>query len=503
LAFCLAAFLVFAHQLRTLRQYPVFIDEPWTSNVAWNWLRTGAAIDSLHVSVTDPGARGVQLPQVGFLATLPAVVSFRLFGLGLFQARLASWVLGGVLLLATFSAGYRLYGAPTAAIGLLFLALSSEFTRAVHTARPDVMLAAAIMIACSLALAPPRAPRRWQPFAAGLVLGLALDVHPNAIMFAPAIGAIYFQLGAPKDQLRRILVEYALGWLLGLGYYAVVHVLPDPRGFLVLTRVQSLTTHLPPLGERSLLGLVKSAVHEVGRYHFSEDGLGFALIGSSIIFLVARRSPADRKIITTTALAFLAFVLLVGNKHDVYAILFYPFLVLMAAQTLVALIGPGERHNSSRAFAVALLILTLVSRTISYRRQTASRYGYDYYAVTDRIKTVLPPHARIMGLPNWWLGLTEYDYVSSLDLTYYHYYHGYSLVQGLQADRPDYMLVDSGWRGLLVDEGYFPPGPGFAIYRLPRMEFETFLAQRGKKVLEFSSQWHGTFEVYAIHWDKP
>jgi len=60
---------------------------------------------------------------------------------------------------------------------------------------------------------------------------------------------------------------------------------------------------------------------------------------------------------------------------------------------------------------------------------------------------------------------------------------------------------DSGLRGLLVDEGYFPPGPGFEIYNLPRKEFNDFLAQQGEKLLEFMGPWHGRFEIYAIRWE--
>jgi len=114
---------------------------------------------------------------------------------------------------------------------------------------------------------------------------------------------------------------------------------------------------------------------------------------------------------------------------------------------------------------------------------------------------IVPPDKRIMGLPNWWLGLADYDYRSILNLTYYHFYNGYSLTQGLEADKPDYLIVDTGLRGLLVDEGAFPSGPGFEIYKLPRRELEAFLAQRGEKKLEFQDPWHGQFEIYKIRWD--
>jgi hypothetical protein len=35
------------------------------------------------------------------------------------------------------------------------------------------------------------------------------------------------------------------------------------------------------------------------------------------------------------------------------------------------------------------------------------------------------------------------------------------------------------------------PGPGFELYKLPRKEFQDFLAQHGEKLLEFRDPWHG------------
>lgn len=108
---------------------------------------------------------------------------------------------------------------------------------------------------------------------------------------------------------------------------------------------------------------------------------------------------------------------------------------------------------------------------------------------------------RITDLPSWCLDSHNYDYVSAFLLTDCHHLWRFPLAEGLEAVAPDYLIVDSGLRGLLVDEGYFPPGPGFEIYRLPRQEFEGFLAERGEKLLEFSDRWHGEFEIYGIWWE--
>ncbi len=106
-----------------------------------------------------------------------------------------------------------------------------------------------------------------------------------------------------------------------------------------------------------------------------------------------------------------------------------------------------------------------------------------------------------MGVPTWWLGFTDHDYLSTKRLTFYHFYKGYSLTESLEADRPDYLIVDNDLRRVLVDEGYFRRGAGFSILLLPKREFETFLAERGTQVMELDDRWHGKLEVYAIDWE--
>lgn len=287
---------------------------------------------------------------------------------------------------------------------------------------------------------------------------------------------------------------------MGVAYYAAVHVLPDPDAFLTPYTFTLAGTHKLPLLTLSPVILVKSALHEIGRYHFYGNNLDFALIGASFLYLVVRRSQADRRLLAFVGTAFFGFVLFVGNKHDVYAILFYPFFLLMVAEVLVSLLRAGQGFAPQRVFAGGLLVLLLFNSAVHFARPVLASRDYDYYAITDQIKRVVPAGARVMGLPTWWLGLADYDYRSSLGLTYYHFHNGFSLTEGLEAIRPDIVIADSDQRGLLVDEGYFPAGPGFEMFKLPRQEFEEFLAERGEKVLESWDRWHGRFEVYLIAW---
>ncbi len=54
------------------------------------------------------------------------------------------------------------------------------------------MLAAVIMTVFGLALFSFERERWWAHFLTGLVLGLAVDIHQNALMFMPALAGLYF-----------------------------------------------------------------------------------------------------------------------------------------------------------------------------------------------------------------------------------------------------------------------------------------------------------------------
>jgi len=496
--FSMAIFLIALSHLVFLTTLPsVFIDEAWYANAAWNWLQSGTNYDTMHAGVLD---------QTGYwpiIGNMPWLISFYTLGLGLFQARLVSWVFGILLLLVTIIAGRQSYSMITGVLAALLLSLSPIYFQASHYARPDIIIAVMVMGVYVLALLAFEKNRWWLHLLAGLIIGLSLDVHQNGFLFAPALAAMYW-IFYGKNVLRQPGTWLAgLGGLVGIVYYTAGHIFPYLGDSFGMFSLSFSGPHKLPLLSLNPIALLASARAEIGRYHFFENGLDFALIGASIAYLAVRHSKKDLLLLTFVGVAFSCFVLFVGNKHDIYAILLYPFFMMIIAEVLISLIRQGQEINTQRAFASILLFLILFNGTVHYSRQINDNRHYNYNEIISKIESVIPAdnNTRIMGLPHWWLGLAEYDYRSSLNLTFYHMQNGYSLTEGLETEHPDILIVDTGLQGLLVDEGFFPSGPGFEIYKLPRQEFNDFLSQRGDILLEFTDPWHGNFEIYAIDWD--
>ncbi len=246
--------------------------------------------------------------------------------------------------------------------------------------------------------------------------------------------------------------------------------------------------------------IIESAVRELARYRFRNNPFDLVLILLSGLYLLYRRSRMDRLVLTYIAAAFISAILLSGNKTFLYAINLYPFLMLIVAEAFISLISQTRRPVVMRTAAL-ILILFFGYRAFVTASNIYINRDYDYYAITNPIREVVPPDARIMGMPTWWIGLSEYDYRSSLSVPYYRFFNDFNVREAIDAIRPDYIIVDGTQQVVLVDEGQ-TLAAGMNVYSVPRGEFIEILDNQGELVLEFSNQWHGDFQIYRLNWDE-
>lgn len=486
-----------AHFLLLTVYPPVFIDEGWLANTSWSWLTTGINFDTIHAGVLDQF--GYEWVTDNFLGQVPYVLSYNVLGLGLFQTRLVSWVFSVVLVIATIQVGRRCYSLETGLLAALLLSLTVPFLQSSRW-RQDIILAAMIMVSFGLALYALDKDRLWAHFLAGLVLGLGFDVHQTSIIFIPALAALYFAHYGKRFFFVRGTWLVGLGGALGLAFYAINHML---QNYEVYSRLMSFyfvsggEAQIPIANPSKLL---ESAVREFGRYRFRDNPFDLVLIAIGGLFLLYRRSKSDRLILTYTGVTFISFILLSGDKTFLYAINLYPFFMLIVAETFLSLARQKQGKIIARVAPIVLVIFIGYSLYQSVSRIYVNR-NYDYYAITNQIRQVVPVDRRIMGMPTWWIGLADYDYRSSLSIPYYKFFNNYDVRQAVEAIHPDYIIVDGTQQVILVDEGQRLV-PGMNVFSVPRQEFNEILESLGELVLEFSDQWHGDFKIYRINWDQ-
>lgn len=496
LAACLLA--VMAFHLLTLTQYPrVFIDESWLANSSWTWLNTGANYDSIHHEVFKQF--GYEWIVRFFLGQFPYVASYSLFGLGLFQTRLVAWLFGGGLLALTVLIGRRLYDLNTGLLAALLLALSLPFLQASRF-RQDIVLAALMMLALWLALWAFRHERAWWAhLLAGFLVGVSMDVHQSAFMFAPALAALYLAQYGRKLLVRRGTWLAGVGGGVGVAIWAAIHILPSPATYSTLMSFYFSTGADAAMPITNPATLLDSAVREFGRYGFRQNPLDLALIAVGGGLLLWRRSGADRLLLTFTGAAFLSFVLFNGNKTNLYAIHLYPLFMLIVAQLFVTLFRRFESARVLRAGAALLAVAFIAFSGLRMASSALSARDYDYYAITDQMRAVIPAGARVLATPTWWLGLADYDFSSSLNLAYYRFFNSYDAAEALAVIRPDYIVLDEVLSVELVTEDEELP-QGLNAYRISREGFMQVLDERGTLVRTFTDPYHGSFEIYALNW---
>lgn len=190
-------------------------------------------------------------------------------------------------LAAILSAGalaWRLYGRRAAALALLFAALSTGIIPEFDY-RPDHQLAFAgglIALCAAQARRKQRAALLWHG-AVGLMTALSLQLHAAGIAFAFGVSLFYllesgFSLFQRRTIQARVLLAYATGALCGTIIYYVCNVLPAGGLDAYLTALTA---------ERS----TRLTWFVFLTWDSFAEWILFAL---ALIFLLLRRSPADR-----------------------------------------------------------------------------------------------------------------------------------------------------------------------------------------------------------------
>ena len=496
------AAVLMAIQLGTLTRFPeIHPDEPWFSNAAWNWLTTGVNFDTMHAGVLDQF--GYAWVRRSFLGELPWLVSFATLGLGFFQARFASWLLGVAVLVATWRIGDRLHGRPTGALAALLLAAAPPFIQASHQARQEIWL---VLFGLGVFALGRRALARdasWMHLAAGALAGVSTEIHQNGLLYVTGLIGLYTVHHGRALLGQRGTWLCAAGGLAGLAVFVSIHILPSPETYLKLHSFVLENSHGPPILEGPA-ALVRGLFVELLRYKFNVDGLPLIVIGASFALLFWRGDPADRQLLAFTGGILLAFWLAVGSNSPRYRILSFPFLLLGVAEAFSLLLREAREQLGRTPQAVFLpvlfaLFVAYYPAMLLYDTAKAYRYEYDYDATSARIAALIPdPEARVMGLPTWWLGLHAFEFRSSFGLAYAMWYDGCSLTECLEAMAPDVVIVDDHWREHLYDELGARDGTPRDKWHVPGREFERYLDERGTLLGSVSDPVHGRIDVYAI-----
>ena len=386
-----------------------------------------------------------------YMPAYPLLVaaSFKVFGLGVWPARLVSVLCGWLTVLLIFQLGRQLFGGPTGLLAaLLWVTLRLglvpgtsgvavlDFARLI---RYDILVPVGVLAACCCfvwAMRQSSSGRTAIGFvAAGLLAGVATLAHVyGTFILAVFAGVALWHRGW---RVLRSAAPYwiAVGWLLALLPWCV-YILQDPEAYLgQMARHEGRFALLDP-------GFYwRNLERELWRYAAWSGGspaaallqprlgIWLVLVGVPASWLVLWRRVrggggrlAERFLLLALPTLELCLALLIALKRYYYTVLVLPFLVLQLA-FLAALLHSWARHRGGVARYVLPAILTLVvieSGTGILRMQAAASHTTPYLELAEAISRAVPRGSRLLITQPWWMGLQRFghDDLRSVNLVF-------------------------------------------------------------------------------------
>jgi 4-amino-4-deoxy-L-arabinose transferase-like glycosyltransferase len=467
-------------------------------------------------SSLDPGTFGAERRLYGFMPLFSMLVgvALRIFGVGLFQARLVTLSFATGTLLLTYVAACRLFTPRHGAAAVLVLTCAPVMSPVAHLrtgiplfdiarlVRYDVAvgffgLASLCVLARVLRRDDP--PHRLRLFATGALVGLATLSHAYGVFWLAAL-VLSLAVARGGAALRVALVPFLSGFALVLAPW-LVYVGSGWEDYLGQNYFYGprFAVFDPAFIPRNLRG-------EIARYGLvvraaAEHATPWIFVAASAVGVVSLARAASRDAVARAFLAVLAvlvacFALFLQPKNVLYLATLWPLFALTAACGLASVWRAPLRLARP---ALVLLGLVLLGEGFASARPffLEADAMTPYAAFTQTLARAIPRGGRIMGMQHWWLGLSREfpDYVTvplSRALAS-RTPHPVPFEEAAEALAPRVFLLDPVLRAFLLDNAT-PSSPFHAL----ATDVRTWVERRGTLLATVEDPTYGPIEVYGI-----
>lgn len=375
-------------------------DEPWLASMATNFALNDDLSPSYLASVygsPDPALGRYYLLMGWWLRLVgnTSLVSLRLFPL--LVAGLAV-ILTGVAL--RHGAGFNWRQTLTGVVVLLGF---SAFGRTSHNLRMDIGLAVygALVLWGLLEFFHRNLRQKRWPLLLGLALIIGLETVPIiGLIFGTMIGltlAVWW-LRQPGRRANSVyVVTYGAATILaGMSYFAL-HFLPDISANLQHYQdFSQLYASLTTLGE--LRDPFQTLLNYYAKFSMILSPVEIIIV-VSVLLLLWRRSPTDRRLLMITGLTLLFSAIFATSGYG-YLALFTPFLAYAVAVT-------WRSQLMIIAGMVVLLPALLVPAVNDMVTATLQQKNTHTIAETSLLLEIIPPGSVVVGEPVFWFALHQ------------------------------------------------------------------------------------------------
>jgi hypothetical protein len=449
----------------TLTDYPrYYTDEGWNLNKSGS----SAAAGPLYSPSITLGLHGIPQRIGAEPIWWPVGLWLKSIGLGLWQGRLFSWFCGALMAAFLYRAALTLYDRPTAALAAIFAWCSILTLFSGHYVRQEVMLNLVIVVAIYLHACLERKFRFWMAILLGLILALAVDIHPNAFIYCFAFGVYYLLRAVWQRRIDGRMIGLAIGGLLGFIIFLVVHVVSDPAAFLQQVRfydsISFQTLHSTPL--QMILNRINSVLNHLRVWYALSLVEGSLLAFSIVAILILprryrpERASVDRSILLLFVLALLGWMILGTYRAVSYSTNLLPLGSILVGAGLARLF-----QNINRTFVFGAICLAAVagSSVQQILISNSANFNRRFESCVTTLQMRLPDTGMIAGEQLFWLARPQLsNYASRILLE--SPWEGRDHLGWWAWIDPDVVL----WPGPIVGEGFeYLSANEYTLYDLP------------------------------------
>ena len=406
----------------------VFFDEPWLSDAALQFLKNGrfgySVFGDLYGLDKDVGWGNIHL--------FAEAMMFKLFGFGLYQARLVSFLSGLLLIWFIYLLGKKLYDRKTGIMSAVLFSLSGMFVDVSHLARQEMMLALFMAASLYLYLVAKEKRSKILYFITGLLLALSLDVHLNGVAMIICIGVLFLWECKGKIFKEKSFWFILCGLFLGVIYFFSVH-----RLFLYQWNTYYYRPSLevsPIMSIMNLEEFYRRIVVRVKNFYlpyftggqFRHRTVISLFILFAIVFAIYRRRRADKILLLILGVFGIFYFLIFANLLISYWVYLYPFFYILISASIFSLIKDYQigilkwRTYEKRVhIGLAILMVILLIGAGRYAKWTYkafsgspdARASYQYYSYVHKLKADIPQDAVVLGNIGWFFGFFDQPYI--------------------------------------------------------------------------------------------
>jgi len=476
--------LLLASFLFLLQALPLFQtrwveDDSWYSIVAYSYLQTGQL---RHITFNPDDVR--TLDSRPPLMTFVLAASFKLLGVGIWQARVPSLLFALGTVWVTFFVGLELGGAAIGALAALLAACDTFLVITARCARPDSAATFCSMLAVLFYLYCRRKDSMGYAVACGLSLGAGMLMHVNGLAGALGVGLL-------------ILIDYPLTFWRNARVWVVVlistlclapcfYLLAANPAVMASFRAEYLSRTDIPLGQRLM--------DEGDRY---AGWIGLTKIGS-LPFRVPLRLPIVIVALASLVIAFkkyrtlcitmialwipnIAWLIYQDNKTLRFLARIAPIIAILVAAAVVG----WYRESGVRAkLAVAVCLLFGAMELGGNALLTYQYRNADYREVGEQLRELIPPGQSVFGAITFWMPLYDHPYMS---------YNRTTLSYAIEHHLSYWILND---RLMVKGEGEGKPD----IWAKLRTDANAYAQAHGELVGHIDNPFYGDMQVYHIRY---